>query len=48
VERREHDRQRRLADPGALRQRVGERGELLVLDELADESVEYRTVQNGQ
>jgi hypothetical protein len=48
VQRREHDRQRRLADAGALRERVGEPGELLVLDELADEGVEYGAVQNGQ
>ena len=37
VERREHDRQRRLGHAGARRHRVGELGEALVLDELRDE-----------
>ena len=48
VQRREHDRKRRLADAGALRERVREGGELFVLDQLADEGVKNGPVQNGQ
>ena len=46
VERGEQQRQRRLGDARARRQRVGELGEALVLDELADEGVKYRTVHD--
>ena len=44
----EDDRRGRLADAGALRQRLGERRDLLVVDELADEGMEDGAVQNGR
>ena len=44
VQRGENDRQRGLADTGTRRQRLGELGEALVVRELADERMEYRTV----
>ena len=46
VQRGEQQRQRRLRHAGARRQRVRELGEALVLDELPDEGVEYRTVHD--
>ena len=46
VERREQQRQRGLRDAGARRQRVRELGEALVLDELPNECVQYRTVHD--
>ena len=46
MQRREQERERGLAHPGTRGHRVGERGEALVLDELADECVEYRTVHD--
>ena len=46
VQRGEQERQRRLRHAGARRQCVRERDEALVLDELADEGVKYRTVHD--
>ncbi len=46
VQRREQQRQRGLRDAGARRQRVRELGDALVLDELPNECVEYRTVHD--
>ena len=46
VQRREQERQRRLRHAGARRQRVRELGEALVLDELLNECVKYRTVHD--
>jgi hypothetical protein len=46
VQRCEQQRQRGLRHAGAGRQRSGELGEALVLDELPDEGVEYRTVHD--
>ena len=46
VERREQERQRRLGDAGARRQRRGERGQALVGAEALDERVEERTVHD--
>ena len=46
VQRREQERQRRLRHAGARRQRVRELAEALVLDELPNECVQYRTVHD--
>ena len=47
VQRRDDERKRRLGDPGArLRQRVGERLQAVVLEQLANEGVEDRTVHD--
>jgi hypothetical protein len=46
VQRCEQRRQRRLRDTGARRQRLGELGETLVLDEFSNECVEYRAVHD--
>jgi len=46
VKGRKQERQRRLGHTRASRQRLGEGDQLLVLDELADESVEKRTVHD--
>jgi hypothetical protein len=46
VQGREDDRKRRLGDAGALRQRLGERDEALVLDELGQQRMEGRTVHD--
>ncbi len=48
VQRREHERQRRLGHADARRHRVGELAEALVVDELLDEGVEYRTVHDDR
>jgi hypothetical protein len=46
VQRRDDERQPRLGDAGALRQRIGERLQALVLDELGDERVQCRAVHD--
>ena len=46
VERGEEQRQRRLGDAGACRQRLGERGQALVGAQALDEGVEYRQVHD--
>ena len=46
MQRREQRRQRRLGDASASRQRVYERSDALVLDELANYGVEYRMVHD--
>jgi hypothetical protein len=48
VERGEQDGECRLRDACARRQRLGELAEAVELGELADEGLEYRTVQGGR
>jgi len=46
VQRREHDRERRLRHARARRQRLRELREALVVRKLADEGVQHRTVHD--